>query len=441
MSSSDARDHIFISYATEEMALADWLARKLASQGYAVWYDRLHLLGGEPWPQDIDVAIKERTFRMLGLMSRASIKKPNPVREWTLAQALARERNVPDFFIPLNVDGMRPTELPWTVSDTNYIAFHNGWARGFSNVLKKLSAINAPRILSDGASRAASTLEDYGSVIQNQPESLISNVLAVTAVPEGISKVETKIAVAPHEARGLRRRWPCHRVSDNEFLTFEFPPKDVAEQLGCSPSGAAWRGLPAISGINSRNVTVSLIHASVDFLMASRGLAYCEENRRWYVPAGLTKNDWLRFRRADGTESHVLGVGERTFRKQPYRYHLSPSLSVLRGSEEPFRLILRIGVHLTDLEGRELPGAKVPSRRKHLCRSWWNWEWLGRTLALVQLLAGGSDTIRIGASTSTQLAIDASPLTFEAPRSLNEEQSEPVDPQDLATEDEEDDDE
>lgn len=53
-----ARDHLFISYATEDSALADWFARRLASLGYAVWYDRFKLLGGEPWPQDIEAAIE-----------------------------------------------------------------------------------------------------------------------------------------------------------------------------------------------------------------------------------------------------------------------------------------------------------------------------------------------------------------------------------------------
>jgi hypothetical protein len=41
------RDHLFISYAAENSVLADWFARRLAALGYAVWYDRLKLLGGE----------------------------------------------------------------------------------------------------------------------------------------------------------------------------------------------------------------------------------------------------------------------------------------------------------------------------------------------------------------------------------------------------------
>src|SRR4051812_15772740 len=102
--------HLFISYAVEDANLADWLARKLANEGYAVWMDRLKLLGGEPWPQDIDAAIKERTFRMIGLISEHSLKKPNPSKERTLALKISRTRGIPDFLIPLKVDS---AELDW----------------------------------------------------------------------------------------------------------------------------------------------------------------------------------------------------------------------------------------------------------------------------------------------------------------------------------------
>ena len=40
--------HLFISYASEDVVLATWLARKLASAGYAVWFDQIEMLGGEP---------------------------------------------------------------------------------------------------------------------------------------------------------------------------------------------------------------------------------------------------------------------------------------------------------------------------------------------------------------------------------------------------------
>ena len=85
---------LFISYATEDSVLADWLALKLASEGYKVWYDRLKLLGGESYPRDITEAIRERTFRVIALFSRNSISKPNPVKERALALNLAKERKI-----------------------------------------------------------------------------------------------------------------------------------------------------------------------------------------------------------------------------------------------------------------------------------------------------------------------------------------------------------
>lgn len=72
------REHIFISYASEDWVFADWLSLKLASEGYKVWYDRMKLLGGESYPHDITVAIKNQTFRVLALLSRNSIKNPTP---------------------------------------------------------------------------------------------------------------------------------------------------------------------------------------------------------------------------------------------------------------------------------------------------------------------------------------------------------------------------
>ena len=43
------RDHLFISYAGEDGSLAEWLTLKLTREGYAVWCDRVKLLGGESY--------------------------------------------------------------------------------------------------------------------------------------------------------------------------------------------------------------------------------------------------------------------------------------------------------------------------------------------------------------------------------------------------------
>src|SRR5690242_5913167 len=91
------RDHLFLSYAWEDAALAEWLYRKLTAAGYLVWCDRFKVFGGDRWPKDIDDAIRRRTFRLIALISRFSLEKPNPTKERQLALALSKERNEADF--------------------------------------------------------------------------------------------------------------------------------------------------------------------------------------------------------------------------------------------------------------------------------------------------------------------------------------------------------
>ena len=124
-----ARDHLFISYAVEDAALADWLARRLASLGYAVWYDRFKLLGGEPWPQDIEDAIDQRTFRMLAPISHASKDKRNPTGERKKGEAVGQRLKLADFVIPLNVN-LATSDVPWDLMGTQYIDFAHSWAKG-----------------------------------------------------------------------------------------------------------------------------------------------------------------------------------------------------------------------------------------------------------------------------------------------------------------------
>ena len=57
----------------------------------------------------------------------------------------------------------------------------------------------------------------------------------------------------------------------------------------------------------------------------------------------------------------------------------------------------------------------MATRRKHLCKNWWNEEWLNRTLAIVQFFADGADSIRIGRAPETQLVISAAPLSHQVP--------------------------
>src|SRR5665213_1255033 len=123
----DLRKLLFISYAYENQIFAKWLARKLAFYGYGVWIDQIEILGGESWVKDVEIAIRDRSFRVLGLLSNASIGKDNPRKERTQALQLGKQRKIDDFLITLNLDGVQPD---WTLSDISWISFRESWADG-----------------------------------------------------------------------------------------------------------------------------------------------------------------------------------------------------------------------------------------------------------------------------------------------------------------------
>jgi hypothetical protein len=127
------RDLLFISYAYEDQVFAYWLARKLASFGYGVWIDKLKILGGESWVASVEEAITERSFRVLAILSKDSIKKANPTNERTKALGVGKKLGITDFLMTLNLDG---TEPDWTLSTISYISFRESWADGLRRALK-----------------------------------------------------------------------------------------------------------------------------------------------------------------------------------------------------------------------------------------------------------------------------------------------------------------
>ena len=65
------RDIIFLSHANpEDNEFTLWLALRLSSEGYPVWCDLTKLLGGEDFWQNIENELRERTVKLLYVLSR-----------------------------------------------------------------------------------------------------------------------------------------------------------------------------------------------------------------------------------------------------------------------------------------------------------------------------------------------------------------------------------
>ena len=94
---------------------------------------------------------------------------------------------------------------------------------------------------------------------------------------------------------------------------------------------------------------------------------------------------------------------------------------VLNDTIDPFVLLLRNRVYLTDANGTPLKKQKILSRRKHLCKAWFNKEWAARTLGIAQLLADEDMYIRFGPEGEQQLVIRAMPIVPTAPLRIQDD--------------------
>lgn len=388
-------DHLFISYATEDFALAEWLTLKLTAAGYKVWCDRFQLLGGERFPRDIDRAIKNETFRLLAVISKASLEKENPTKERTLALSIARERKI-DFLIPIKAEHLSAIELNWMLSDITYIPFDNGWALGHAQLLKKLDSINVPKSLIDGSNVAArSVLQE--DVTTTNTETLHTNVIEVLHIPDVIHRFDIRRQVSPADMDVINSTWPAYIINDSTYLSFCSPPPELQGKLNIiKAGGAVWRNAYKIDGIYGLNIVSNLLRQSIKVKCLQKGLKLQDQGRLVYFPNGLIKYNRIKFTSYEGNKTHVLAVGQRKKLGSKYRYHLAPTFEVHRNLIGKFSILLKIRIMITDIKGEMLPPRQALSRRKHLCKNWWNDQWLKRAVAVMYYLADGQEVLQFG---------------------------------------------
>jgi hypothetical protein len=86
-----------------------------------------------------------------------------------------------DFLIPLNVDGVMPSDLDRKTGLLQFISFEN-WAQGFGQLLKKLHGVQCPQPLINGKS-IASEVFLATNTLSVQAETLVSNCLQIQRIP------------------------------------------------------------------------------------------------------------------------------------------------------------------------------------------------------------------------------------------------------------------
>ena len=419
LTTSTKRDHLFISSVGEDRVFADWLTKKLTAEGYFVWCEQFKLFGGETYPDDVDEAIKNRTFRFLGLYSRASLRNPEVMRQRSLALNIANERNQ-DFLIPLNVDGVSDLQLDHMTKTLRFIPFDN-WAAGLKQLLEKLKSINCPQSLLHGRRIAAETFLEK-DVLSEETEPLFSNCLRIHRIPEVIHRFKVQGVISEERLETLKWEWAYRKFNYNTFFSFHQPPSSIVEQYPIIETvDALWSKVEKIDGIWSLNLVSELIRKSLIVKCCQKGLKHCPETELLYFPLNLVENNRLNYIRPDGSKTYVGTSGKRKYQLgNEYLHFLALDFYVRQDLFADFTTLIRIRVRLSDIEGKPITDKRmIDSRRKHLCKNWWNNHWFNRILAVSQFLADG-DKITIGAQQDEQIIVEAIPLHLNAPIGINE---------------------
>lgn len=425
MTTEKVRDHLFISYASEDRALAEWLTLRLTVEGYRVWCDRFKMLGGESFPKEIDRAIKNQTFRLLALLSRYSLEKPNPTKERTLALNIGKERNV-DFMIPLVVGELKPTELNWMESDLSSISFAN-WAEGLQQLIKKLRSIDAPRPIEDVGKKFATDILLPTDVVLDKAEILYTNCLKFESIPEKIFFFKFGRVLSPSALDSLSDVWAFYPLDEKSLSVFAFEPPIEVANISCEQVGEFhWREIEKVEGILSVNIVSNLLRQALNCKLIEKGLRRNIDTKRTYFPNGLVKKDKLYFMNHNGRRVPVQVTGMRKFRGQYFCYHLAPAFGVKQGITEDFVAQLKVRLFLTDINESPLDVASALVRRKTLTKNWFNHEWLSRQLAICAYLSEDTGKIYLGRNLGSTLVLESIPIRGEVPVSINEQLLEPL---------------
>ena len=410
------RTDLFISYAWEDAPIAQWVARKLISCGYHVWMDRLKLYGGCVWPDDIDEAIKKHAFRMIHVLSRKSISKTNPKNELQLGYMLSQK--IPGFLIPLNTEGIPPIELPWQMPAIEFIDFRE-WDCGFAELLRALELGGCPRFdVDDGARRA---IESYmpKNVILNTPETLYSNVYKFLEVPGSLKKFRTQMPLIRDEfERVTRGVWPAWFISNYECIAFTPPPNSVLQYSRYEEiESYKITDVKTIGEIKTYDICKRLLEKSVRFIAMSKKFSSIRGDLIFPNVEGGKK--FFSFISHDGNNVRVQPHGYKTVRGVRINYSLGFSPKVLQFNGEWY-VIISLRICMFDNQGKLVDVKKIPSYRKAITVSWYNWEWFVRHMAITSKLADGTKEWRLELASGTCVRISAIPETGTSVTSLDD---------------------
>lgn len=414
-------DLIIIDFSDSDEALASWIARKLKLHGYMVWCRSIDPVGGESINETTEVLLEQRAAICLSLLSQPAIADSDLSYRRAAAIRIRKKKSQP-FLVPVVAQPIYDETLDSNTRPLQKISFVDSWQTGLNQLIGILEAANCPT--AEGGKHFALNSFFPDNIVMDKKETVISNIFQVLKIPETIQRFESITGIPSSMKGAVSSRWAYRQVDPTTFLSFHSPPDEDANEYKLNKKGGAvWDSRADIDGIYVKNLVPELIKKSLVVACQKKGLQFCTNLFLPYFPPDLLKNDRFYFEFFSGTKTFIKVFGERKFFRpgatEYYRYHLSPIFYVSERSEGTYAVIVHVHIRLTDRNGKCLGGRKVISRRKHLCKDWFNDNWAKKVSGIMKFI-GDDGEIAMGDSENDMLVINSSPCKWTVPLSINE---------------------
>jgi len=443
---SPRRDTIVLSHAYEDNQFTRWLALQLARNGYHVWCDLTHLLGGEIFWDNIETLIRTGCIKFIYVLSRNSNRGQGRGfwKELDLADAQAKVNKIPDFIIPVSIDDLPSIDYNIYLHTRHVEQFHPCWSDGLETLLAKLEKHKVPRRQefspksvtywwrrwfrnpTQGVERKSGTYLSSWFPIEHLPSKLYIHHWGDSDDDKSLTEIDWDRPAVAH---------------GNGIVTFA-PAADFIAQLGPDHSIGSTEEV-SVADILDRTVDNCTIDGGELKRLLSWLLRIAWEH--WIVkqPVGiysLSNNAkcafflkpptqdalYASFTALDASDAERALTGfwtrpgkEEGGPRQKHYWHFAVQAHA-RLSPEP---IYRISTHVVFSDNGTT--AWTSAKRMHVsrrrqCKNWYNDTWRDRLLAsMAKLAAEGAKSIAIPVSADENVVVSIRPLTFNSPVTFN----------------------
>ena len=441
------RNMLFVSHASpEDNEFARWLALQLGKEGYPVWCDCTKLLGGEPFWEEIEDAIRTRTKRFIFVQSRNSNQKEGPLDEVALARTLRKQLSDDHFIVAVRIDDLPFSEVNIRLHKLNSIDFSENWMAGFMQLVKRLEEDGIKKDNRFGRDAVAvwwrqNFGEDEG--VSNANDYYCSNRLQLLESPKSVNIIKLEAPLSD-EVDISKAPFPISRHGSLivSFATFrDLLPFFESLHIGNEGTDTEAtehfmeKGLPSsIDGRTARNHVRFLIRQGFQKLAAARGLmeySLTGQRRFFWFPHNLVENDRISYRGLDGTAMWKQIVGFKSLKAKDGNVRIRNWHFGVEGVPRVgFETYLSVLPHVAFSEDGHVyeSDRKQHACRRSQCRRWYNNDWRDRLLATLHFLRDADQKLRLPLGPESFSVFESQPTVFESPvtyhRTVDEQEAE-----------------